>query len=234
MIQTYIFKKDRLNIMEKYIHILKNTSMFQGISEEEILPMLQCLSVRIKNYSKGEYLLRSGEKVQTIGMVLSGQALIINEDVWGNRNLITELTSGMLYGESYACISDVPAEISVIANEDTTIMIFNINHIITTCSSACGFHTRLIHNLLAVIAERNVKLMKKIDHVSKKTLREKVLNYLSSESMHFNSNTFAIPYDRQGLADYLNVDRSALSNELSKLQKEGILSYKKNTFTLNY
>ena len=198
--------------MEKYINILKNTPLFQGISEAEILPMLKCLSVSIKNYSKGEYLLRSGDKVQTIGMILSGQALIINDDVWGNRNIITELSSGMLYGESYACISSVPAQISVIANENLTVMLFNINHIVTTCSSSCSFHTRLIHNLLEIIA--------------------RILNYLSSESMHAGSNTFTIPYDRQGLADYLNADRSALSSELSKLQKEGVLSYKKNTFSL--
>lgn len=218
--------------MEKYINILKNTPLFQGISEAEILPMLKCLSVNIKNYSKGEYLLRSGDKVQTIGMILSGQALIINDDVWGNRNIITELSSGMLYGESYACISSVPAQISVIANENLTVMLFNINHIVTTCSSSCSFHTRLIHNLLEIIARKNVRLMNKIDHVSKKNLRDKILNYLSSESMHAGSNTFTIPYDRQGLADYLNADRSALSSELSKLQKEGVLSYKKNTFSL--
>lgn len=165
-------------------------------------------------------------------MILSGQALIINDDVWGNRNIITELSSGMLYGESYACISSVPAQISVIANENLTIMLFNINHIVTTCSSSCSFHTRLIHNLLEIIARKNVRLMNKIDHVSKKNLRDKILNYLSSESMHAGSNTFTIPYDRQGLADYLNADRSALSSELSKLQKEGVLSYKKNTFSL--
>ena len=100
--------------MEKYINILKNTPLFQGISEAEILPMLKCLSVSIKNYSKGEYLLRSGDKIQTIGMILSGQALIINDDVWGNRNIITELSSGMLYGESYACISSVPDRKSVV------------------------------------------------------------------------------------------------------------------------
>ena len=172
--------------------------------------------------------------VQTIGMILSGQALIINDDVWGNRNIITELSSGMLYGESYACISSVPAQISVIANENLTVMLFNINHIITTCSSSCSFHTRLIRNLLEIIARKNVRLMNKIDHISKKNLRDKILNYLSGESMHAGSNTFTIPYDRQGLADYLNADRSALSNELSKLQKEGVLSYKKNTFSLKY
>ena len=227
-------KRRIIELMQKYMNILTNTPLFQGISESEILPMLKCLSVSIKNYSKGEYLLRSGDKVQTIGMILSGQALIINDDVWGNRNIITELSSGMLYGESYACISSVPAQISVIANENLTVMLFNINHIITTCSSSCSFHTRLIHNLLEIIARKNVRLMNKIDHISKKNLRDKILNYLSGESMHAGSNTFTIPYDRQGLADYLNADRSALSSELSKLQKEGVLSYKKNTFSLKY
>ena len=218
--------------MKKYVPLLKNTNMFQGINENEITAMLSCLSARTCQFKKNEYILRSGEQIHAVGMVLDGLAMVADEDVWGNRNIISEITPGMLYAESYACLSSLPAEISVLASEDTTVMLFDISKILTICSSACGFHTRLIQNLLATIAKKNMLLTRKMGYLSKKTIREKLLSYLSSESLKAGQVSFTIPFDRQELADYLFIDRSALSNEISKLQKEGILLCKKNKFTL--
>lgn len=218
--------------MEKYISLLKNTNMFQGMHEKEISAILHCLSARTVNYKKNEFILRSGEQVHTVGMVLVGLVLIANEDVWGNRNIISEISPGMIYAESYACLSSVPAEISVIACEDTTVMLFDISNILTVCPSACIYHTRLIQNLLSIIASKNMLLTKKMDYLTKKTIREKLLSYLSSESLKAGQRTFTIPFNRQELADYLCIDRSALSNEISKLQKDEILICKKNKFTL--
>lgn len=218
--------------MNKYIPILKNTTMFKGINEKEISSMLSCLSAQTKHYHKNEYILRSGEQIHTVGMVLEGLAMIANEDIWGNRNIISEITTGMLYAESYACLSALPAEISVLASEDTTVMLFDISKILTVCSSACGFHTQLVKNLLGTIANKNMILTRKMGYLSKKTIRGKLLSYLSSESLKAGQISFTIPFDRQELADYLFIDRSALSNEISKLQKDGILTCKKNNFTL--
>lgn len=218
--------------MKKYIPLLKNTKMFHGIHENEISTMLSCLSARTVSYKKNEYILRSGEQIHTVGMILDGLAFIADEDIWGKRNIISEISPGMLYAESYACLASFPTEISVLAGEDTTVMLFDIRKVLTVCSSNCDFHLRLIQNLFRMIANKNMLLTRKIGYLSKKTIRDKLLSYLSSESIKVGQKSFTIPFNRQELADYLFIDRSALSNEISKLQKEGILICKKNKFTL--
>lgn len=218
--------------MKQYINLLKNTYMFNGINESEIEGMLKCLNARTMLYKKNEYILRNGETVNSIGMVLEGLALVEKEDIWGNRTIISEISPGSLYAESYACLSKLPAEISVIASDNTTVMLFDIRRILTTCSSSCGFHTKLIQNLLYTIAQKNVLLTKKMEYISKKTIKEKLLAYLSSEAMKAGCPTFNIPFNRQELADFLSVDRSALSSEISRLQKKGIISCRKNAFTI--
>lgn len=218
--------------MKQYINLLKNTYMFNGINESEIEGMLKCLNARTMLYKKNEYILRNGETVNSIGMVLEGLALVEKKDIWGNRTIISEISPGSLYAESYACLSKLPAEISVIASDNTTVMLFDIRRILTTCSSSCGFHTKLIQNLLYTIAQKNVLLTKKMEYISKKTIKEKLLAYLSSEAMKAGSPTFNIPFNRQELADFLSVDRSALSSEISRLQKKGIISCRKNAFTI--
>ena len=218
--------------MKQYINLLKNTYMFNGINESEIEGMLKCLNARTMLYKKNEYILRNGETVNSIGMLLEGLALVEKEDIWGNRTIISEISPGSLYAESYACLSKLPAEISVIASDNTTVMLFDIRRILTTCSSSCGFHTKLIQNLLYTIAQKNVLLTKKMEYISKKTIKEKLLAYLSSEAMKAGSPTFNIPFNRQELADFLSVDRSALSSEISRLQKKGIISCRKNAFTI--
>ena len=218
--------------MNKYISILKNTNMFNGITENEILGMLKSLNASTVTYKYNEYILRYGENVTDICMVLDGLALIEKEDIWGNRSIISEISAGVLYAESYACLTKLPAEISVIASEDTTVMLFDMRRILTICSSSCTFHTKLIQNLLQTIAQKNVLLTKKIEYISKKTIKEKLLAYLSSEAMKANSSTFCIPFNRQELSDFLAVDRSALSTEIGKLKKSGVIACSKNKFTI--
>lgn len=218
--------------METYLPVLKKSSLFSGVSPDEISTMLKCLSARQKHYKKEEFIIRSGDYIHSVGMVLSGTALIIQEDFWGKRTIISEVMPGSLFAETYACLSSLPIEMSVISDSECDIMFLDFNKILTVCTSACTFHTRLIQNFLSSIASRNLTLTKKIQHMSKKTIREKLLSYLSTESLKSTASTFDIPFNRQQLADYLSIDRSALSNELSKLQAEGILTYNKNRFTL--
>lgn len=218
--------------MEQYLPVLKKSNLFSGISTEEIGGMMNCLSARFSHYDKNNFIIRSGALIHSVGMLLTGHALIIQEDFWGNRTIIAEVIPGSIFAETYACLSSVPIEISVIADSECDVVFLDFTKILTVCSSACSYHTRLIQNFLSAIAMRNLNLTKKMEHMSKKTIREKLLSYLSTESMKHSSSTFNIPFNRQQLADYLSVDRSALSNELSKLQTEGILTYHKNNFTL--
>ena len=218
--------------MEEYLSVLKKSYLFYGVSSEEISAMLKCLSARLKHYKKEEFIIRSGDYIRSVGMMLSGTALIIQEDFWGKRTIISEVLPGTIFAETYACIPSLPIEMSVISDSECDVLFLDFNKILNVCTSACTFHTRLIQNFLSSIARRNLTLTKKMQHMSKKTIREKLLSYLSAESLKSNSSTFDIPINRQQLADYLSIDRSALSNEMSKLQDEGILTYKKNRFTL--
>lgn len=218
--------------MKKYLLQLSNTTLFTGIEQEDISSMLNCLSAHISSYEKGTFILHTGDMIHEVGMVLKGSALIIKEDFWGNRSILSEVSEGFLFAETYACIGTVPLEVSVIASSDCEILFLDFHKILTTCSHACQFHTRLIHNLLATLAQKNLSLTRKLEHMSQKTTRDKLLSYLSAESLKAKSPSFSIPFNRQQLADYLSVDRSAMSNELGKLKKEGVLDYNKNTFSL--
>ena len=218
--------------MEAYLTLLKKTCLFSGINDEDISTMLNCLSARIASYQKEEFILHTGDLVDQVGMVLSGSVLIIKEDFWGNRSILSEISPGSLFAETYACIGTTPLEVSTVASSDCQVLFLDFQKLLTTCSSACHFHTRLIHNLLSTLAQKNRILTKKLEHMSQKTTRDKLLSYLSAESLKAKSPSFTIPFNRQQLADYLSVDRSAMSSELGKLKKEGILDYNKNTFLL--
>lgn len=211
---------------------LPNSQLFRGISTEEIRGILKCLSAVHKQYRRGEYIFRLGDMVSTVGLVQQGAVQIVQEDYWGNRRIIGSAEKGQIFGESYACVPAEPLMVSVVAKEDTRILLLDVKRILHTCSSSCEFHNRLIQNLLSIIAGKNLMLTRKIEHVSRKTIREKVLAYLSFQAKRQGSSSFCIPFDRQQLADYLAVDRSALSAELSKMQKEYVIEYKKNQFTI--
>ena len=202
---------------------LCKSRLFQGFTEEEIKSLLECLNASSKTYKKGEYIFQTGEiTVQ-----------IISDDYWGGRQILAGFGKGQLFGEAYACMEKMPLLISAVAVEETQVLMLNAHRVLQTCTSACDFHRRLVENLVGILAKKNLTLTRKIDQISKKTIRGKVLAYLSSEAGKQDSNDIIVPFNRQQLAEYLAVDRSALSAELSKMQKEGIISYKKNHFILN-
>lgn len=212
--------------------LLKHTALFAGISETEIESMLNCLSATTSKYKKEQIINRVGDTIFCVSIILSGKVHIIKEDFWGNRTILSEFGKGQLFGETYAILTSKPMEVSVLAAEDCEILFLNVKHLTTKCSSSCDFHSRLIQNLLAVTAQKNLLLTQKIDFMSQRSTREKLLSYLSSQSQKKNSSQFEIPFNRQELADYLCVDRSAMSNELCKLRDEGILKFEKNNFEL--
>ena len=163
---------------------------------------------------------------------MSGMIMVERDDIWGNLSIISEITPSMSFAESYACFSHRPVDINIIAKEQSTVMFFNIERFIHICSVACDFHNRIVQNLLTVVAEKNLILNQKINYISKKKIRDRLLAYLSAESIKNKADSFEIPFNRQELAHFLFVDRSALSNEISKLQHEGIISCRKNKFKI--
>ena len=218
--------------MRKYLDVIKSSRLFRDIDDGEIEAMLACLSVSSRNYDKNEFILRAGERTRSIGLVLEGRVHIIKEDFLGNRNIISEARAGDIFAESYACVPGAPLEVSAPAAEPACIMFMDVSRVLTVCGSACAFHARLMRNLLAVLAEKNLKFSEKLTYMTQRSTRRKLLSYLSAESVRRGAREFDIPFDRQQLADYLSVDRSALSGELSKMRAEGLLDYRKNRFIL--
>lgn len=212
---------------------ISKTGIFCGISSQDAASMMKCLQTYTRQYKKGEAVYRAGEQIDAMGLVLSGSVTIEQNDVWGNQSILDNAGRGQVFAETYACAPGEPLMVDVIAAEDTEILFLNTARVIKTCSSACEFHNRLVRNLLAVMASKNLNLTRKISHITPKSIRSRLLSYLSYQAIRQGTYQFEIPFNRQQLADYLCVDRSAMSNELSKMQKEGLLSFYKNKFHLN-
>lgn len=218
-------KKDKLNI-------LNQVPLFHGIKLNEAESMLSCLKAQKKAYKKNEVILMSGKIVSSIGIILSGKVQIIREDIMGNRTIQAELTEGSLFAEAFSCAQMQVLPVTVISAQDSDILFIDFKRIISSCSNTCEFHTRLIENMLYILANKNILLNQKIEHISKRTIRGKLLSYLSSEAAKCGKSEFSISFNRQELADFLCTDRSAMSNELSKMRDEGILTFNKNHFKL--
>lgn len=218
--------------MKQYIPVLKKTLLFSGVGDDEIESMLSCLGARLYHYKKDEYVLRQGEHLSDITVLVEGDLHIQKDDYWGNRSILGQITVGEMFGEAYVAPESGALLNDVIAVEDSAVLFFDMKRIITTCSSACRFHAIVIQNLFFAISEKNRKLVQKLGHMSQRTTREKLISYLSEEAKRQNSASFVIPFNRQQLADFLSVDRSAMSNELCKMRKDGLLEFDKNKFRL--
>ena len=211
---------------------LSQTMLFRGIAPEEISGMLACLHAETKTFQKGHYIFRAGDTVTCVGLVLSGSVSIEHDDVWGNKSILDHVHPGQVFAETYACVPGEPLMISVVAAEPCEILFLDVGRMLRVCSNSCGFHNRLIRNLLTIASQKNLNLSRRIFHTSSKSIRGRLLSYLSFQARQHGSRDFIIPFNRQQLADYLSVDRSALSNELSKMQREGLLRFDRNHFCL--
>ena len=218
--------------MEKYLPVLKKSVLFSGVKDEDIRALLSCVEAEVRKYGKGEYVLQQGEYLDDIAVLTEGSLHIQNDDYWGNRSILGRISIGEIFGEAYAFSREEPLMNDVVAIEDSTVMFINAKKVISTCSSACRFHTLVVQNLFSVLSEKNKKLVQKLGHIGKRSTREKLISYLSQESKRQKSAEITIPFNRQQLADFLSVDRSAMSNELCKMRDEGLLTFRKNVFLL--
>ncbi len=214
--------------MNEYFNLLKTNPLFFGIAAEDFPSMLACLGVHPKKYDKNEIILYDSSPVSFVGIVLFGGANIIKEDASGHKNIVSKVEKGEMFAETLACAGVQNSPFSVVCTKPSEIAFFEFKRIITVCNSTCSFHSKLIENMLSIIATKNILLNRKIDIISKKTIREKLLCFFEYESK--GKTSFSIKFNREELAAYLCADRSAVSNELSKMQKEGIIQYSKNHF----
>jgi CRP-like cAMP-binding protein len=217
--------------MESFSSIIRSP-LFQGISENEISSLIKCLGCSFKTYAKGESIYIEGDFVREIGVVVSGRVRLTKGDAWGHRNIISEISEGEIFAEAIVCGGLGVVFETVIAAEQAEICFVDFQRIISTCSTACVFHSLVIRNMIGVFARKNIMLTSKMEHITKRTTREKLLSYLSEQSKLNGTMSFQIPFDRQALADFLSVDRSALSAEMTRLKKQRILDFRKNNFKL--
>ncbi len=211
--------------------ILAQSLLFQGVSLTDLPHLLKCLGPKEVTYPKDYTIIEEGDLLDELGVVLSGSVSIVRHDFWGNRTLVAKLGSGDIFAETVACTADKSVA-SVITEEKTVVLFLGVQQIITTCSTACVFHHAIIENMIKLLAHKNLTLMLKMSHITKRNTREKLLSFLSEQALNKGQQEFTIPFDRQQLADYLCVDRSAMSSELGKMRLDGLLEYNKNTFIL--
>ena len=214
--------------MKEYINILSEAQLFSQMTEKEILIAVDCIGAKIKRYKNGEQILRVGDTIRSLGMIAEGNAVISRDDFWGNSSVIAKLAPPQFFGVSYALSSSGESEVNVIAEKDTKVIYFDVNKILNPSSSEYAVHNKIVKNLVTILSNKNIQLSNKIDHISQRKLRDKILSYLSGISQKKKSHSFNIPFSRQQLADYLCADRSALSNELCKLRDDGVIDFKKN------
>ncbi len=221
--------------MKEYYSTLSNIELFSGINYDELSRLLVCLDANVVSFKKGEFIWLQGDENYHVGIVLEGKVNIIKEDMMGSRSLIAGIEAPHIFGESIvsAEISSVP--VSVQASADSKIMLIDFKRIIKSCASSCAFHTRLIQNMMKIIAQKNIYLNEKIDYLKKTTTRQKLAAYILNQVHSKNYSFIRLPLNREDLADYLGVNRSALSRELSKMKRDGLIEYKKSSFSiLNY
>lgn len=218
--------------MEQFYSVIEKCPLFNGISRSDFTGMFGCLGANVIEMRKGQPILMEGDATNRIGVILSGSVQLVREDYYGSRSVLSHIGPAQIFGEAYAFSEADALPVSVVPDQDGKVLMLDSRRIASCCSNACEFHNKMIFNLLRMVANKSLMLHQKIEITSKRTTREKLLSYLAYQAKLQNSNSFTIPFDRQALADYLEVDRSGLSVQISQLRKEGILESEKNHFRL--
>ena len=219
--------------MNKYLSLLASLPLFENIDPQDIPAMLNCLRAKEDCFPKDSFIRNEGDPADFIGIVLVGTIQVLQYDFGGNRRIISSFSKGEMFAEAISCAEVPELPFSIQATSDCVILFLNEKQILHPCDGGCAFHNRLIQNLLKIVARKNMQLNQKLRCISHKTTAEKLLHFLDDQAKQHHSCEFIIPYDRQALADYLGVERSAMAAEISKLQKQGILETKRNWFRLH-
>jgi len=216
---------------ENWLDTLKTVPLFDGIDESKLDAMLQCIGAEVKNVHKNEFALLAGDKVAHVGIVLRGELHVLRECFDGKRSIIAAVMPGGIYGEALCCAEIEESPVSVMAKTDSTVLMLDFSHILRSCANACDFHEKLVVNMLKVVANKNLHLQNRMEITSMKSIRDKVLHYLESFVSKQGQN-IVIPFNREELANFLCVERSALSHELARMKADGLIDYRKNHFNL--
>ena len=209
-----------------------NSPLLDGITTDDRMTMLGCIGYHVAAFRKGDIVAFEAENIRHVGIVISGAVDMVKEDLWGNRTMLVRVRKNEVFGETFACGSDNLSVVTFQVPEDARILFMPFDRVMRSCTMACVFHHRLIENMVRVIADKNRDLMRKVEAVSKRSIREKLMAYLSVQAQVQGSRYFEIPLGRVELAEYLCVDRSAMTRELAKMKAEGLIDYDRNCFRM--
>lgn len=218
--------------MTEYLEILHRSPLFRGIEAKELSALLDCMGAQPRRIKKGDTVLAAGERATHLGIVLAGRVQVSRLKADGQRIVMGEIRPGQLFAESFACAQAEALPVTATAGADGAVLLLDSGRLSAPCSAACAFHGRLIANLLSVLAHKNLALAGKVEVLSGRTIRERLLAYLEDLCLKAGKNTVTVPFDRQALADCLCVDRSALSRAIGQLREEGVLEVDRGKFTL--
>lgn len=218
--------------MKNILPKLKKIALFDDIEDQEISSLLQCLQAKKVSFNTNQVIFSQGEPVELVGIVLSGNVQVIKDDFYGNRNIVSNIGELEIFGEAFVCAGTLKLPVSVIATTSSEILLINYKKLTTICQTTCSFYSKMVFNMMKILASKNVNMMQKVDILSKRSMKDKVLSYLYSQYQKKGQKSFEIPLNRQQMADFLFVDRSALSSELSKMKKEGLIDFNKNKFEI--
>jgi len=217
--------------MKKFMNEV-NSTLFDGIGPEERETMLDCIGYHIATFKKEDIIAFEEENIKHIGIVVSGAVDMVKEDLWGNKTMLVRIRKDEIFGETFACGEDNLSVVTFVVSEDAEILFMPFERVMHSCTMACRFHHQLVENMVHIIAKKNRDLMRKVEVVSKRTIREKLLAYFSIQAQVQESSYFEIPLGRVELAEYLCVDRSALTRELVKMKEDGLIDYHRNCFRI--
>ena len=218
--------------MEQYYPILKRCALFRGIEESNYMDLLGCLDAQIKHFNEDEYIFFGGDKINRVGVVLSGTVEILKENLAGNKHIIAILDSSHLFAEGIVCTADRLSPVTAQAKEETNIMFIPYEKIIRSCGQSCSYHFGLIQNMMVVLGEKNISLNWKLELLTLKGMREKLASYLIKTSYENRSNTFQIPLNRSELSDFLNVSRTSMCRELTRMKDDGLIDLYGRSFKI--
>ncbi len=207
--------------------------LFEGLTRAEVEELFSCIAPDLRHYERGQAIFRAGEAVTHMGMVLEGAVRVECGNVWGENTLLVMVEPGKTFGEAYACgTPGKPLLIDIVADKDSQILMFDVEQLMAPCLMGCGRHRRVATNFTRLLALRNTELSRRAFITAPRTIREKVQSYLSFQAAEHASSSFDIPLNREQMAAYLGVDRSALSAELSRMKSEGLIDYHMRHFEI--
>lgn len=213
-------------------YYIMRSLLFDGLSRTDVESVLKCLRPEEVSFARGEVIYRASDRITKMGMLLSGAVRVETVDAWGGRTLLIMVEPGKTFAESNACAPVGPVGISFTADKESSVLMFDVHRIMRPCSMGCEIHRTVASNFTRLLALRNIELSRRVYITSARTIREKVQLYLSLQAHEHGAMTFEIPLNREQMANYLGVDRSALSAELSRMQKEGLIEYRMRRFTI--